>query len=326
MRIDLTRPSTFATLNEFDLVVNCADTTRACPAALAEHCLNAGITFLETTADPEATWQIHERTRAVVDPRGTVILGVGLFPGISNLLARRVAEGVGELHALEVGVRVSPLSGAGPGTCALMAEALGRSARRYRDGAEITEPASVPGPVIGFPEGGRRGTIGVGLPESLLLHWSMGAPTTATYIATVPFFLRYNLRILSGLIPQAGWFRRMMLGATRASLSLMRSFILRNRATWVEIVALANRPHTASQGAEQGAVRTTDGFGAHAAAVAACVSLLRKGVQAPPGVSIVDEVFTLDSVVSEARRLSSPGLELAIVSVPERPHPAGETS
>ena len=160
----------------FDVVVNCADGLRAAPEKAAEFCLLSGATFIETTADAVVMERLWETARKVPDPQGTLVLGAGLFPGLSNLLAADLVARHGVPERLEVGVRYCPWSVAGAGVCDLMVEAASRPAVRYEAGERVEDP---PVTVAGsFPFSGvQRNALGVGLPEALMLHWSIGVPS-----------------------------------------------------------------------------------------------------------------------------------------------------
>lgn len=141
MQLDVTDPSSFAALKGCDLIVNCTDTVGAPPDALAQWCLHEGATLMDMGADTATA----ERLLALAsepNPRGVVVVGVGIFPGLSTVLARQVAQsGAEPPQTLELGVRLSPLSGAGSGNCRLMAALLAQPGLRIEAGARIEGPA-----------------------------------------------------------------------------------------------------------------------------------------------------------------------------------------
>jgi len=134
VQVDLTDPATYPAMDPFEIVVNCSDSVGAAPDQAVQHILATGGVWLEMGADGPSM----ERLLALepgADATGTAVLGVGVFPGMSTVLARTVAEDGPSCNTLELGIRVSPLSGAGRGTCALMAESLFVPATRYEGGA-----------------------------------------------------------------------------------------------------------------------------------------------------------------------------------------------
>lgn len=96
-----------------DVVVNCADSIAAPPDAAIARVLEKGGMWIDAGADEGLVNRLIRESRRRV--KGSVVVGMGLFPGISNLMAREVGDVV---------VRVDPFSGAGKGTVRLMGEAL----------------------------------------------------------------------------------------------------------------------------------------------------------------------------------------------------------
>ena len=141
--VDLRDSTTFSAMNGFDYVINCTDSFAAPPDDALAYCLAGGITFLETSADAATIERLVLRFRdAAASTTGRSVLGVGLFPGVSNLAARAacVAHG-GPVSDLAVGILLNPLSGGGRGLCALMAHAIARPSVYYADGKRAEDAA-----------------------------------------------------------------------------------------------------------------------------------------------------------------------------------------
>src|SRR6185503_2448172 len=151
LRVDLSDPSTYEALRGADVVVDLADATTFPPDALARWCLEHGIVFVETTSDMVAVDRLAKI--AAADPSGAIILGAGIFTGVSNLLARAAADRAGPGARLELAIRSSPFSGAGKGTVSLMASTLSVSAVSYRGGERVQHPPMGRGPRVDFPSG-----------------------------------------------------------------------------------------------------------------------------------------------------------------------------
>ena len=64
VEIDLSDYSSRTAMEGFDVVVNCADSLEVAPGRAAEYCLLQGITFVETSADADAT--LNRRRRLVL--------------------------------------------------------------------------------------------------------------------------------------------------------------------------------------------------------------------------------------------------------------------
>lgn len=300
--VDLDQPSTFAVFDRFDAVVDCADTTVAPPDEAASYCLRRGITFLETTAETASLARLfenHRRSlaaelRAKTEPaRGLLVLGLGLFPGLSNLLAAELARSRPEPpRRLEVAVRLALASGAGRGTVRAGVELLAHDALRYEGGRLEIGPPLAAGPTLSFP-GGRRRTLEPGLPEALMLHWSTGIESTAAYLAAGP--VPPGIGLAGALLRRSGAARSVARTLAGWLLGGLRCGLLRRRPVAVELAAWTDRGTAAEA---HRALSFADGAAAAAAAIAAATLLLTGSDRPEPGCWLLDEVLTLDPLLA----------------------------
>jgi hypothetical protein len=295
--VDLLDPATFPAMGRFDAVVDCADSVRAPPDAAAAWALAHGVPFFEMSADAPTA----ERLLALPPGTGTLVVGVGLFPGLSTALA----HALGAARRVDVAVRLSPLSGAGPGNCELMTASLSVPSVRYENGRRIEGPAV--GAALRLPfAGGRAATaIGVGLPDVALVRHATGVPDVAAWMALVPGAMRLSFRLLAALVRLAGPLVRPLV---TASLKLSRGLLLRRVPTAVQITVVADR---GLPGERAWRVSVPDGREATAAAVAAALDLWRvRG--APPGVHAAGALFPAPALLDRMRALG-------VAVVDERP-------
>jgi len=152
IRVDLADPATFEALLAFDVVVDLADTTTTRPDALAAFCLERGLVFVEASSDREAVERLHLALRAREGP-GAVILGGGIFTGLSNLLGAEAMRRDPSARSLDLAIRTSPYSGAGTGTIELMIAAMAQRARYFREGRAELGPSVTRGPRFAFLSG-----------------------------------------------------------------------------------------------------------------------------------------------------------------------------
>ncbi|MCX4243062.1 NAD-dependent epimerase/dehydratase family protein [Paraliomyxa miuraensis] len=248
--LDLTDPTTFAALADFELVVNCSDSVGAPPDAAIAHVLAHGGTWMEMGADLVGT----ERLLAMPvpqDSKGEVFVGVGVFPGLSTALARAVAEsGEHGCQRLELGIRLSPLSGAGRANCALMAESLFVPALRYEHGKRTTSRSAMgPAATLTF-DGQPAPANNFALPDTTLIERCTGVPTVTTYFALVPAWLRFDFGALAWMAWLLRFARRPLVWLLTWQMILLRAWLLRRVETRVQLVAVADRgtPHERSQG------------------------------------------------------------------------------
>jgi hypothetical protein len=285
--VDLSDPATFSVMERFDIVVDCADSLSASPDAALAWCLAHGPTFIEATADPLT---LERLLRQGSSRSGLAILGVGLFPGLSNLLARSVWQRAGEQGHLELGVRISPLSGAGAATRRLMTALLDTPALTYRAGQPLELAPLTPGPRLPFP-GRDRATTAVRLAEPAMLRASTGASDVAAYLAAFPGFLAPVVRLLAGGRRRRALLRPFM----RAGLAVVRGGLLRWRRGRIELTAAAGDQHAG--------LVTRDGFAATASAIAAAVDLLAAHRPQRAGVVTPDQLFDLDETLARMRAI-----------------------
>lgn len=325
VKLDLRDASTFGAMDDFDLVVDCADALVAPPAAAFDHCLRRGGIFVETTAEPRTTFELLDRRTA--DGRagsgsaalpGLGIVGVGLFPGLSNLLARHLYDALDACSVLDVGVRLSPLSAAGPGMCALIADMVTSPTPRVEHGLVVEGPSfrSVgPFPFAAKADDEVHTSIGLtlSLPESVMLHHSTGVPSSRSVIAMRPELLGLPLRALGRLAPALG--KSPLAAALRAllrwQLLALRSGLLRRRPTRVELSAVAHGPD--GRGCHVH-LAVDDGIGATAELIAATVLQVLATPTSLRGARLVDEVTELEPTLNlfealAGRRVERHGLE-----------------
>lgn len=283
--LDLRDPLSFAGLEGYPLVVNCTNTVAAPPDAAALHVVAGGGLFVETTAEIGT----HERLLALDPPgAGALILGAGLFPGVSNLLAASAAQGVEGCDQLELGLRFSPLSGAGPGTVDMMVALLDR-------------PLSA-GPALPFASGSRV-VLQAAFCEPPLLARSLGVEALVG-LDPVPALLR-PLAFLAARLPLFLISNPLTRLANRLGLRVLRSLLLRWRASPVELVAVA-------RGQGQECIRRAhvlDGFAATAVAIAALCERLLEETRPLSGVLTIDQAITLEDL---ARRMNERGSSLKL--------------
>jgi hypothetical protein len=101
-----------------------------------------------------------------------LILGAGVFPGLSTLLAAHALQQVPGSRALDLGIRWSLLSGAGRGTCRLMTRFLSDPGLVLDGGKQAPRPPLGAIERLPFPSG-RKAAIECGFPEPVLFEGSV---------------------------------------------------------------------------------------------------------------------------------------------------------
>lgn len=289
-RVDVTRPETFAALEGSRLVIDLTDATSVRPDEVIAWCLDRGLTVIEATSDAPCVERLHRAHAG--RSTGLLVLGGGIFTGVSNLLGAHAALLAGGVTRLQLGIASSPFSGAGAGTIALMVSSLALPSVRYQAGQRLELPGVGEGPRLDFDV--QRPTVRVCLAEPFMLRHSTGAADVDVFFSPKPALLVPAFRLLPAWLLRS----RLFLGALRAWFTVLRRGLLRSRVSPVELVAFAEGP----AGAVTARVNAADGMAAGAWALAA---IAEQALRADAtGVRFVDQVTTLEQTVARANALA----------------------
>ncbi len=291
--VDVGVPETFSALAAADVVVDLSDGTRSRPDALAAWCLESGKTLLEATSDAETIRRLVDAHRTAKGP-GRVVLGAGIFTGVSNLMARDVAEAAGAGCSLTWAVASSPFSGAGKGTIALMVDGTKRPTVKTVDGKRVEHGLSR-GPTIDF-SGTLRPTLRASLAEAEMLPVSTGATNVETFFAPKPGFLVTAFTMLPAALLAKSWFRALL----EAYFTLLRRFLLRSVSSSVQMVARAEK----SEKVFTRTVSCSDGMEAGAWALAAMAEAVGR-TPPPVGLSFIDDVVRLEPLTKRVNEVAA---------------------
>lgn len=299
--VDLARPETFSALDGFDVIVDASSSHAVRPDALAAHVLEHGGLLLEASSDAGVMGRLlAARGRP---SKGSVVLGAGIFTGVSNALARAVVDALPGCDEVVLGVRTSPFSGAGGGTVDLMTDVLASPTTSVEAGARTTGPPVSRGPALPFVEGTFE-TLHVPFAEPIMVHASTAVPNVTMHMAPAPGALRLAFLALPAGLLRMRWFLALM----GLYFSFLRRVVLRRLGTRVGLVA---RARTRTTGAEKTVALTVDdGFALAGAAIAASALVLgekRPGLGG--GTFLVDEHVPLDVMLARTRALA-PSLRL----------------
>ena len=298
VKVDATNPETFSALEPFDVIVDLTDTVTNAPDAVIAWCLSRGKCVIEATSEAQCVERLHA---AHVGTKGRLVLGGGIFTGVSNLLARDVAQRVGTVESVTLGVASSPFSGSGAGTIALMVKALEVKAVRYERGERIEEPKVRRGPSLDFG-GVTRPTGFMSLAEPFMVQRSTGAPKVEVLFAPTPGLLVPAFTMIPGWLARSRLFQAFM----RGYFTVLRRVLLRSVASTVELVALAQ----GAGGEAKRVVKAKDGMEAAGYALAAMAETVAAKADWS-GVRFIDDVSALEPIVARANALAGkPVLEV----------------
>lgn len=293
VRVDLDDPSTFSVLRDYAAVVNASDSVRAKPDAAMRYALAEGVLWVEMGADPE----LARRALAldVAPARGTVVLGAGIFPGLSTALAVELAGT--DAERVELGIRLSPLSGAGGGNCALMTHTLALPSVRYEAGVRRSGRTVGPRAEVPFYDGAAEAAE-LALPDVDLIAAATKAPEVRARFALQPGVLLHGFRALGWLADRLGTLRGGLLAASYVFLLALRAGLLRRVSSPVDLSVVVHGP----SGTRQRLVRVPDGTQGAALALAVFVrELLPRPL--PTGVAVAGQLVSAQALVAGMRAL-----------------------
>ena len=214
-------------LDRFDAVIDARGPGHG--TALARRCLGHGVRLIDCSAHPPAT---RELLALEADGPGAIVVGAGLFPGISNLLAAR------DPTASAVLVELDPFSGAGAGTIDSLTGALA-------------------GPAVQSVRVDGRAALAID---------SSDAAIAAAGGRRLQLLITTRQRWLARLLPLAAWLgRRRLVGrlvaaAANLAMKILRVRLLARRPSAIALYTAGDRLRPAFS--------ASDGFAATARAIA----------------------------------------------------------
>lgn len=305
--VDLENPKTFDATEGFDVIINATDTLAADPAAFHHAAIARGDRVLELAADA-ATCQRLLGHDAPEGP-GTVLVGVGVFPGLSQLLARAAIEATRDDEPewepeVDIHIIWSILSGAGRGTCELMVDSL-RAPRTWIEGGtvHVGSPlgAFAPDPRTRTPGGRGPLAIEASFCEPILLSHSMAVTRARTCVAPRPGAPRFMLAAMR-TAAERGWFASTpMRSLLRLWFRFLRRFLAAKRRTDVMLVA--------DTGRRIETLHIDDAMSAAGCATAATAQWVTEQETLPAGYQTLEALVDLDTLLAIWDRLGFPAVQ-----------------
>lgn len=292
--VDWHRPDeTLAAFLEFDVVVNAAPWPpgEQLRQYLSEIISN-GKTWIETTADVAQTKKLLAWKPALPHGPGAVIIGVGVFPGLSNLLAGSFSSGTGRL---DLAIRYDLFSGAGPGMCRLMAETLTQPSEWLEDGIRKDGPAVGPTAIFSW-SGGAHAAMRVSLADGEYLFRREGIRDAATYLSVRPDLLN-KLGGIANSLPRSRFTVRFL----TTYFMFLRGTVFGKRRTPIEFCV--------SDGKTVKRLFVSDAFTGGSLCLAACLYQLKNANVT--GFRSIEDILTLEDLLSFHKN-NTPVITLAV--------------
>jgi len=282
---DVTSDAAAATLSAASVVINFVE---ACPTELPGKLAATGVTFIETSADADYLTRIAEGVPSG-ELKGLVVLSVGTSPGLTNILARHVAQAAPEMTTIDICVEMSFGRHYGhAATVWFLQNLAGDYPVRIEDRWVRMEPGQLTRKVQFSGEMPAVPGIGFGFSDQAVIARTLDIATVRTFVALAPAFLTRSLGLAAG-----GFLGRMLARkAPRYARWLHHLPSMGAVSTRIVVEGLDK------SGALTGAVRMTSGD--QSDITAAMISLCVERVLEPP----VTGVFHLDQFIDAAAAMT----------------------
>lgn len=112
--LDLAQPGWAAEIAAVDLVIHCAGPFRRRDLAVLQACIAAGVDYLDVSDSPDYVRAALGLGEAAAAAGITAIVSTGVFPGLSNSMARLAVEQLEKVTQLQLNYVVAGSGGAGP--------------------------------------------------------------------------------------------------------------------------------------------------------------------------------------------------------------------
>lgn len=98
-QLDVNNSNDFPVLNDVELVIMCLDQQNT---DFVEYCISKGISYIDISADYKNLQKIEKLHFLAEQNKSTVVLSVGLAPGITNLLAQYVVSRMENVESIDI--------------------------------------------------------------------------------------------------------------------------------------------------------------------------------------------------------------------------------
>ncbi len=279
IQLNLNDSRTYSIILDSTVIICCAETSIESKIEFFEFCLEHGLIIIESSADPEIIEALSKHFKRKKMTKGALILGMGIFPGLSNLLVKKVTKHYPQAKDISIFISMSPFSGAGLTTIKLMVDALARPPIQIING----KGKVLDGSLMRFP---------VWLPESQMLAGSLCLGTVKTYLQPRPGILIPVLSVFKKL----GLFRsKFVQKIFRTIFGFLRGTLFSKVPTNISIEVIDNETNKSL-----GQLVASDGLLLGSQIIAASTIALN-GMQ-KTGVFYPDEMFEIDDFLTMSKK------------------------
>ncbi len=268
----------------------------------AKCCAQSGVHYIDISPSNDVAQTVKRFNQAAIDSRCTCVLGVGIAPGLSNLLVKELAGHADELHDVRISLLLGVGEQHGEDGVKWLLDNINRNYTVKTAGGEESVAPFIKKTKAAFPEPlGKRTAYRFNLADQFIVPQTLGVDSAVSYFCYDSKFATKFVSILKRLgvfsLLRFKTAYRVMLKSFKLALSLMRGLHMGTDIYGVQIDA-----HGIKNGGEIPCHIGVKGnnnslLTAHIAAFVAVK--LCAGAQ-PSGVFYLEELFSLDDINSEA--------------------------
>lgn len=210
-------------ISNFDLVVHCAGPFHYRDGRVLRNCIEAGINYIDVSDHRSFHFQATHCHQAALEAGVTAVLHTGVFPGISNLMARKGVEALDEVESIHLNYLVGGSGGAGLTVMRTTFLGIQSPFMAWMNGQwqEVTPYSEAE--TIDFPQYGNVNVYWFDVAETYTLTQSFAVDTVATKFASLPSFYNDLTALVAHRVPHSVLTNPLVVeGLSRLSLVMAR--------------------------------------------------------------------------------------------------------
>jgi hypothetical protein len=322
--VNLNEPADYPKLRDFDVVINCAALPSERYEPLVRYCLDHGVRMLETAADPAVILLLmqlkQQLTGSVTTSSGLFLFGIGIFPGISNLLIKQVLSGNPDAKQVLLGIQYEVMSGAGRGMCQMMTDTIASPGYWYEQGREQVSTVPFSGLSRLSFRAGPSTAIRVTLGELYTMHGLLPTGSACCYISFRPVLLNRPCYYLFNGVSRLGVMKKPALRLLYSMFYFVRGILFRSRKTDIRLLCAVTAGKTGE--VTQQHIWFNDAFLAAGLFTAVLVRQLQANHD-QGGCHAVEDLYSLDNILPQMAALSNDALQYECApALTSHPQPA----
>ncbi|MDR9402684.1 MAG: saccharopine dehydrogenase NADP-binding domain-containing protein [Halothece sp. Uz-M2-17] len=210
-------------ISKFDLVVHCAGPFHHRDGRVLKNCIEEGINYIDVSDHRSFHFQTTQSHQAALQAGVTAVLHTGVFPGISNLMARKGVEALDQVESIHLNYLVGGSGGAG--LTVMRTTFLGIQSpfsawinRQWQEVIPYSEPT-----IIEFPEYGQANVYWFDVAETYTLAQTFPVNTVVTKFASIPNIYNDLTRLVAHRVPPTALKNPLVIeGLSRISLGMAK--------------------------------------------------------------------------------------------------------